>query len=66
MKYYAIQNGLPLGAMKLRLKKKEVAVKRVRSIRKDEQNSHVSDELLIWGMIYNPGWVATITAQKES
>ena len=46
-------------------KRKPDAVKKIRVVEKDEQNSHVTDDLLIWGMIYQPLWVQTLVAQRE-
>lgn len=41
-------------------------VKKIRVVKPDENNSHLSDELLIWGMLHQPLWIATITAGPEA
>lgn len=62
MKHYAMQNSMSLGdCARLPRKKAKDTVKRIKVVRKDEANSHLSNELLVWGMLRQPAWIATIT-----
>lgn len=66
MKHNAIQSSLSLRDIaRTPRKRQKDTVKKIRVVKPDEQNSHLNNELLVWGMIHQPLWIATITAQPE-
>jgi hypothetical protein len=46
-------------------KRTKDGVKKIRVVKPDEQNGHLSDELLIWGITKQPLWVSTLMAKPE-
>lgn len=66
MKHNAIQSSLSLRDIaRTPRKRQKDTVKKIRVVKPDEQNSHLNNELLVWGMIHQPLWIATITAKPE-
>jgi hypothetical protein len=66
MKHYSMQTSLSLrDTVKTPRKRKSEGVKKIRSVKPDEQNCHLSNELLVWGLIHQPLWVQTLVAQPK-
>jgi hypothetical protein len=66
MKHYSIQSSMPLrDSVRTPRKRVSDSVKKIRVVKKDELNKHLRDDLLIWGCIHQPLWVATLMAKPE-
>ena len=66
MRHYALQTSMSLkDSVRTPRKRTSDSVKKIRVVKPDAQNSHLRDELLVWGIIHQPLWVQTMVAQPE-
>jgi hypothetical protein len=67
MIHYATQKLIRLGdERKTPRKRTKDGVKKIRTVKPDDQNAMLSDELLAWGIIHQPLWIQTLVAQGET